>query len=163
MQRVYLLLKGGDLSQTRNTRNATELPFLEISPKPTTFSVFGRGLATTDRLWLWGVSSTAGRRPETRTCTKPRLGRGLSTTDSFCGLEFRRGALWALHDGRLWPGIFAGAGRGTETRPCRAEIRSHPEVRPIGGSLRRTCGDPERQGRRSVTSLSSLRADCRSA
>ena len=39
----------------------------------------------------FGCVSTAGRRPETRTSTKPRLGRGLSTTDSFCGLEFRGG------------------------------------------------------------------------
>ena len=107
----------------KGTRNATELPFLEISPKPTTFSGFRSRPRHDGPFVALGVSSTAGRRPETSTCSKPRLGRGLSTTDSFCGLEFRRGAMWGFPRRTVVVGIFAGAGRGTETRPCRAEIR----------------------------------------
>ena len=115
----------------RNTRNATELPFLEISPKPTTTSAFRSRPRHDGPFVALGVSSTAGRRPETRTCTKPRLGRGLSTTDSFCGLEFRRGAMWALHDGRLWPGISRGPDVGPRLGRAGQDRRAHAPVGPL--------------------------------
>ncbi len=102
---------------TRNTRNATELPFLEISPRPTTTTGPGHGLATTNRLWLWVGRVRPDVGPRLRRALKPRLGRGLSTTASFCGLEISRGALWALHDGQfLWLGISQGGVVGSPRR-----------------------------------------------
>jgi hypothetical protein len=101
------------LVHTENTRNARSYPFIEISPKPDVGPRLGRQL---------NRDSAVG---------SPRR--------TICGLEISRGALWTRHDGRLWPGNFAGAGRGTETRPCqcRAEIRPWAGQAGAVGLMRR--------------------------
>jgi len=86
---IFRQLYGG--LQKREEIHATELPFLEISPKPTTTRAFRSRPRHDGPIVASGVSSTAGRRPETRTCHKPRLGRGLSTTDNFVAWKFRGG------------------------------------------------------------------------
>ncbi len=57
-------------------------------------------------LVVFGVSSTPGE-DTARDVHKPRLGCGLYD-GQFLWLRISQGALWALHDGRLWPGIFEG-------------------------------------------------------